>query len=260
MGATHAVDSSGLEDTTTESYWIASTRPFQVLVFLLPLVALYEFGSFMWLDQAVAQSLAARAILRTLFELFGIAGVHIPAIALVTILISWHLIERRPWTARLGVTTAMGLESLVWAMPLLVLAAMTGVFGRGGGGLEAMSSGARATIAIGAGVYEELVFRFALMALIHGFLVDICGVRRRLGDVMTIAASAFVFAAYHNPVVIGSDGVSHLDSGALIFFLGSGVFLAGLFLGRGLGIAVGAHVIYDLVVLVAVPAFDRGGG
>jgi len=214
----------------------------------------------MWLDHAVAQSLAARAILRTLFELFGIAGVHIPAIVLITTLISWHIIERRPWTARLGVTAAMGAESLIWAMPLLVLAAMTGMFGRSGGGLDELTGGARATIAIGAGVYEELVFRFILMALVHGLLVDVCGVRRRLGDTMTIAASAIVFAAYHNPVVTGSTGVSEIDLGALMFFLGSGVFLAGLFLGRGLGIAAGAHVFYDLIVLVAVPAFNRGGG
>ncbi|RNC81316.1 MAG: CPBP family intramembrane metalloprotease [Phycisphaera sp.] len=255
MSAADETDLAAVEETELESYWQESTRPLQVLVFLLPLVLFYEFGSVFWQQELATIGLAARRLLETLFEIFGVFGMHLPALTLVAVLVSWHLLERRPWRIRPSGLIVMAAESCIWAAPILVLAAMTGLLGGGVGDTFAeLPAGARATTAIGAGVYEELVFRFVLIAMAHGLLVDICGVREQLGNVLAVGFSALVFAAYHRS---GVDGQLHVA--AVIFFFASGVYLGTLFLGRGLGIAAGAHAIYDLLVLVAFPAISSGG-
>jgi hypothetical protein len=252
MNAADESEANVLEESDLDNYWHESTGPLQVLVFLLPLILFYELGSLIWQDELASVGLAARRLLSTLFELFGVVGMHLPAIALVTVLVSWQILERRPWRIRGSGLLVMAAESCVWAMPLLVLAAMTGLLGGVGGEFAEMPVGARATTAIGAGVYEELVFRFVLIAIAHGLLVDICGVRKQLGNILAVGFSALVFAGYHRSGV-GGD----LDVSALIFFFASGVFLGTLFLGRGLGIAAGAHAIYDLLVLVALPMMTK---
>ncbi|MCA9273675.1 MAG: CPBP family intramembrane metalloprotease [Phycisphaerales bacterium] len=244
-----------LEEAELESYWTTSTSPLQVLVFLLPFVAFYEIGSLVWQRELGATNLEARRILSTLFEIFGVVGVHLPAVALIAVLLSWQVIGRRAWRVDGRGLGVMAVESVVWALPVLVLAAMTGLLGGGGGegGIGSLPAGSRATIAVGAGVYEELVFRFALIAVVHTVLVDFSGMRQKLGDWFAVGFSALVFAAYHRAEVGG-----HIVFPALIFYLASGVYLGSLFLGRGLGIAAGAHAIYDLIVLVALPTLDRG--
>lgn len=250
---------SPLETGELDSYWTTSTSPLQVLVFLLPFVVFYEVGQAVWARELGGTSLEARRILSTFFEIFGVFGVHLPALALVTVLVTWQVMARRPWRVDARALGLMLAESMVWALPILVLAAMTGLLGSGGGGggeggIGSLSPGARATIAVGAGVYEELVFRFALIALVHMVLVDLSGMRKKLGDWTAVGFSALVFAAYHR-----SDVGGELVTGAVIFYLASGVFLGSLFLGRGLGIAAGAHAIYDLIVLVVIPGLSRGG-
>ena len=248
-------EETDLEEAELESYWTVSTSPLQVLVFLLPFVIFYEIGSLIWMNELGATNLEARRILSTLFEIFGVVGVHLPAIALIAVLVTWQVIERKPWRIDVRGLGLMGIESVVWALPLLVLAAMTGLLGSGGGegGIGSLSAGSRATIAVGAGVYEELVFRFALIAVAHTVLVDLSGMRQKLGDWFAVVFSAIVFAAYHRAEVGGQ-----VVTAALVFYLASGVYLGSLFLGRGLGIAAGAHAIYDLIVLVVLPAMDRG--
>ncbi len=255
MGASEEADAPFLDDAELENYWTISTSPLQVLVFLLPFVIFYEIGSLIWMSELGATNLEARRILSTLFEIFGVVGVHLPAAALIAVLISWQLIERKPWRVDVRGLGLMAIESVVWALPLVVLAGMTGLLGGGGGegGIASLSTGSRATIAVGAGVYEELVFRFALIAVVHTVLVDFSGMRQKLGDWVAVGFSALVFAAYHR-----SDVGGQIVLPALIFFMASGIYLGSLFLGRGLGVAAGAHAIYDLVVLVALPAMDSG--
>ena len=254
MSAVDEADATVLEESDLESYWQESTRPLQVLVFLLPLVLFYELGSLVWQDELASVGLAARRLLSTLFELFGVFGIHLPAIALISVLLTWQIIERRSWRISGSGLLLMLAESCVWATPLLVLAALTGLLGGVGGAFAEMPIGARATTAIGAGVYEELVFRFVLIALAHGLLVDICGVRKQLGNILAVGFSALVFAGYHN-----TGGSGELNVAAMIFFVTAGVYLGTLFLGRGLGIAAGAHAIYDLLILVALPMLSDGG-
>ena len=83
-----------------EPYARASKAPLHVLVFLLPLVIAYEIGSALYLSGAggaPAETIRATKILSRFFESFGAAGLYLPGVALVAVLLIWHVLERRPW-------------------------------------------------------------------------------------------------------------------------------------------------------------------
>ena len=58
-----------------------------------------------------------------------------------------------------------------------------------------------------------------------------------------VLISATLFSAYHYL------GAEPFQAGTFAFRLALGVYLAGIYVYRGFGIAVGAHTVYDLIVV-----------
>lgn len=226
-----------------------------MLVFLLPLLIAYEVGSIVYLAGHGAEAaLGARRVFSGFFELFGVAGLHAPPVILVVVLLVHHLMLRDPAQVRPWVLAGMGLESCVWAVPLLVfslaLAGRAPAVALGWGGLEPGAWAPRLTVAIGAGIYEELIFRLMLMTAAHFVLVDMLRVKDRAAQVAAVVLSAGGFVALH--VVFPPMGVA-MTARTAVFFTVAGVYFAGLYLTRGFGIVVAAHALYDTVVLLAFP-------
>ncbi len=236
------------------AWW--STRPLHILLFLAPLIAFYEVGSALYLSDsgpgAGAETIRALRLLNDFFTALGGAGLHLPAAALVVTLLIWHFIAKDPWTVKPGVLGLMLLESLAWTAPLLVLNEIVGEALRAAVALAQVSGPATdlsarapmelATIAVGAGLYEEMLFRMVLIALIHLVVVDLLRVPRRTGGLISIVVAALAFALYHE--------AGHADWGLLLFYFSAGVFFGGVYVWRGLGIAVATHAAYDLVALL----------
>jgi len=229
------------------------------LVFLLPLLLLYELGSILFLSdpgRGVVETIGARSILGGFFEAWGGASLHLPAVALTVVLLCWHVFERDPWRIRPRVLLAMLVESVLWTLPLLVfglLLAMDRPPPAAGvapptAALGGFSWQARLTLSAGAGIYEELLFRLILITAIHFVLVDLLRLSQGVGFVVAAVVSAVAFALYHN--------ISHPGGGAnlalLAFYTAAGLYFATLFIFRGFGIVVAAHALYDVVVLVAI--------
>src|SRR5690606_17654676 len=107
------------------------------------------------------------------------------------------------------------------------------------------------TLSIGAGIYEELLFRMILIAAIHFVLVDALRFKAQTGGVVAVLVSAVAFALYHD--LSGSD-----LSARFAAYFAAGVFFGALYLGRGFGLVVAAHALYDVAVLVLLPG--PGGG
>ncbi len=237
-----------------ETYWSLSTRPLHVLVFLAPLLVAFEIGSAVYLtspDQTVARTIQAKKLFSDFFELFGAAGLFIPAVALVTVLIVWHLMRRDRWTVNAGVIGGMALESVLWTLPLVVMAGLHSrtrglVAAPPGADLTEMAWQARVTISIGAGLYEEMLFRFVAIALAHMLLADLLRLSKLHSAIGSVAISAALFALYHDAVHVGGG----IDWGTLIFLFAAGVYLGVLYVSRGLGIVVATHAVYDVLVLV----------
>lgn len=237
-------------------YWTLSSRPLYALALLSPLVLLYELGSALYLTnsgEGVRQTIRAQRLLGEFFEATGIVGLFMPGIALVAVLLAWHVLRRDPWRLRPAVLAGMAVEAAAWVLPLLVLG---GVLGRSIVALAApdplseLGWQARATISIGAGLYEELLFRLVGLALLHFVLSDLAGMRDGLARALALAGSAIAFALYHD----ASFTATGANWSALGFYLAAGLFFGTLYLLRGFGIVVAAHAFYDLFVLVIFPA------
>ncbi len=257
-----------VEPIVAEGYAWWSTRPLHVLVFLLPLLIAYEIGLVVYLGAeggpGAGPDVAARQIFVRLFASMGVGGAHVPALLMVAILVAWHLIARDKWRIRPGTLAGMAGEALLWMFPLLVLGAIgpgaiesllaqateAGAPGTGNGGLESLSWQSRLTLSIGAGLYEDLLCRLVAIALLHLILADVLTLpewQARLGAVL---GSAVLFAMLHD--LNGPDGSINWSIAGT--YVAAGLYLAIVYLWRGLGICVACHALYDIVVLVIAPA------
>jgi membrane protease YdiL (CAAX protease family) len=102
------------------------------------------------------------------------------------------------------------------------------------------------TISMGAGLYEELLFRMIGILALHLIFVDLAKMSERVGTGLAILICAAAFSAYHN--VIGPRG--EVDALKAISLMAAGIYFGVVFATRGFGLAVGVHVIYDVYVLV----------
>ncbi|GIW73687.1 MAG: hypothetical protein KatS3mg103_0209 [Phycisphaerales bacterium] len=241
-----------------------SRTPLSVLVFLLPLIIVYELGLVLRHDELSAiGGVRAWAMLAEALQLLGVSpstvvGYSLPAAVIVAVLLCWHLLERHRWSVRPSVLAMMALESFAWMVPLLLMA---GVLARLGApphdptaqpmvpatvqSLANLSWQGRLVIALGAGLYEELLFRMALLALLHAVLADLCRLGPRAVLAIALPISAAAFALYHG--VWTSAG---LAVGPALLYLIGGLYLGAIYMLRGFGIAVGTHACYNTIVLV----------
>jgi membrane protease YdiL (CAAX protease family) len=244
-------------------YGVLSTRPLHILAFLSPLILLYELGSILYLSDdhgALIETIRAWRMLSAFFEAFGVAGFYLPGVALATVLLIWHFLERDRCAVRPAVLAGMLMESIGWVLPLLVLTVLAQrllpgnpVPGPAAGtpmqALQAMSWQAKTTISIGAGLYEELLFRMILIAGVHLILVDMCKSGEVLGRTAAVLVSTAAFALYHD-VRLSGGGV---NIAALLHYLIAGLYFALLYLFRGFGIAAAVHALFDILVLILLP-------
>lgn len=227
-----------------ERYWALSTQPLHVLVFLAPLILLYEAGSALFLTNAdtghLDATIRARALFSHFFELFGVGGAFLPGVAMIVVLFLWHLLAKYSWRIRPRTLGLMAVESIAWTLPLLVLAAATDRFRLAEASeIAEHSFGAGATIAIGAGLYEELLFRMIVITLAHFVLVDLLSLKETPGRILAILIAAIAFTLYH-----------HDWQTNYAFYLAAGMYLGGVYLYRGFGVVVATHALYDLVLLL----------
>ncbi len=219
-------------------------RPLEALVFLLPLIVVSELGS-RWFGVSAEFPEQGRVVafhlLRFFFQLFGSTGALMPALAVVAILLSTHVVSGQPWQVRKSAVGLMCLESMAWALPLLLINHWV----RLAQGPKPSEWLGQATLGIGAGIYEELVFRLILVTAIVMIGSDLLGRRQAVMLLVAIVVSALLFAAHHHPPV-GSDP---FDASRFLFRTLAGVYLGVIFAVRGYGLAAGTHAAYNLIVL-----------
>lgn len=256
------------------AYFELSKRPLQILLFVAPMMLVFELATWSHARRLSEPFLTVDAYQRfsEFFSQFGVSGLYMAGALIVLILLVWHLVTRDPWEVHLGVPIIMLCESIVLAVPLLVLDQLIGrlvplAFPEyaGWGALTAAVEGpiqlhelpwqTRLLLSLGAGIYEELLFRFLLILTLHMVLVDLLRVPRTLGGVLCIATSAVLFTLYHDLHL--PDGT--LDLHRVAFFGAAGVYFAAVYLIRGFGVVVGTHAMYDVFVVVIVPALGGGG-
>ena len=240
------------------SYITATTRPWNCLVFLLPILVLHQIGILVFTSPSPAgdtQVNAALAMLRGLFSLFGYGSLYFPGLVVVIVLLVWHWANGYPWQVRARTILGMAIESFLFAWPVwvlcnLVLAGSSQPAARGvllsADPSEFSSTVGMAVLMIGAGIYEELLFRLALISLVTALLTKIGSVSKEYALVVAAIVSALLFGIYHFHFM---GDIEIFDWRLFTFYFLGGVYFTGLYVFRGFGITVGAHIVYDLIVL-----------
>ena len=243
--------------TAGTSYWALSRAPRYSLTFALPLLLAYEGlaallgggaggvrnGADVWLKApfvlllgpqgglvfgvavvAVAVALVVRDARRTRAPLRGdvFAGMMAEAAAMAVVC-----------GLAVGLATARVLESL----PGLALAEV---------GLGSMRWPTKLMIALGAGLYEELLFRVVLVSGLVWLARRALGLGPAASALAATVGGAVLFALAHH---VGAYGEA-LTAPAFTFRMLAGLFFSGLYVLRGFGITAWTHALYDVMVLV----------
>jgi hypothetical protein len=229
-------------------YFQSTERPFASLVFLLPMVVLYEVGTRLFaydpLLDAEQRIIAFNLIQRFLY-FFGASGRFLPALTVVAILLAWHIANKDAWKVRPLHLLGMAFESVILSIPLFLLALALSQYLPLRASLYATDTGVdslllRLTKSIGAGVYEELVFRLIAFTVLSLVLVDVLKIRKGWAFLVILATTSVSFSAYHYL------GWEKYETQVFVFRTVAGLFFGIVFLCRGFGVTAGAHAVYDI--------------
>jgi membrane protease YdiL (CAAX protease family) len=96
---------------------------------------------------------------------------------------------------------------------------------------------------LGAGVYEEALFRLVLVPVLFG-LLKLLQTPQILASALAVTGSALLFSLAHH----AGSPAEPFTWFAFVFRWMAGVYFAWVFVIRGFGIAVGTHAAYDILV------------
>jgi len=254
------------------SYLESTSRPLYALCFLLPWIIIYEFGT-LWVNtELVGRTLTRKCVVAFIWltHFAQWIGMHprlvwlFPGFVVVVILIFWHLVSGHSWRVRPRWLGGMIVESVLFSLPLMALnAALSGSSLHAQALLNLNINGPdqsywdHLVTGIGAGIYEELVFRFILMGLLLMMMEDLIKIKKNYATLIAVSISSLLFALHH---YVG------FENGRLITFIAepftlvgfvfrtaAGVYFAVIFRYRGYGVTARAHAAYDIILKTLWP-------
>jgi hypothetical protein len=217
-------------------------------------------------------------------------------LAVVVILAALQLASRKGWRFWLGDILPMAVECILLAIPLIVLSMFlsgsnqhqsdtdqfanseiriqTGVVlrcfsvtdddlpataesGSDSGRWQEML--ANVVSGIGAGIYEELVFRLILIIALMVLFQDVFQMGHKSSIILSVFVSAALFGAYHHIVYLEGQFIqsSPFNWAEFSFRTIAGIYFAALFAIRGFGITAGAHAFYDIIAVFMNAFFSQ---
>jgi hypothetical protein len=240
------------------SYWEVSRAHRYSLLFALPLLLLYEgLAAALAYDPSVGGVRnGADVLIKGLFT--AAAGRRGPLLFMAVVIgVSLWLVRRdlrangrelKAWVFGEMVREAAALSIVFGIVVGALTARILGPLGAlaAGADIEAMGWPARLMLSLGAGLYEELLFRVVLVsALANGARLALGWGRGTAGTVATLLG-ALIFSAFHYVGPYGEDFA--LES--FTFRAIAGVMFSALYLTRGFGITAWTHAMYDVMVLM----------
>jgi hypothetical protein len=225
------------------------------LLFALPLLLLYEGLSFALTGSAVeGVRNGADVLLKSLFLALG--GRHGLTVFNAVLFTAGAVLVWRDRKAARG-----PLERRVFALMFVESAVYAALFGVVVGGLTALvldpprllqiGGGAldvptQLVISLGAGIYEELLFRVLLTGGLLWLLRAGLGMGRAGAAALAVPVSALIFSAFH---YVGAYG-DRFTAASFTFRAIAGVVFSVMYVTRGLGITAWTHAMYDVLVTV----------
>lgn len=264
-------------------YYARTARPIYGLWFILPFIILYEVLVLMVNPQllsapasnirgAVVSFVWVQNFLQSLGMTTKNAWLFAPAVVIFTLLML-QMTCRESWKVKLTDFLIMAGECIALAIPLIVLAL---VLNRGPKPQPAAGVFNEITVCnsitplqtnqadtsphhrnvkmdiltgIGAGIYEELIFRLVLISISMTFFELILGMPKLNSIIASVIISSVLFSLHHHYVFLNGQFASSEVFRILPFAFRTiaGVFFAIIFAVRGFGIAAGTHAFYDII-------------
>lgn len=242
-----------------QAYWRASRAPRYSLLFALPLLLAYE---------ALAASLPAATrgglrngadvLLQQLFVL--LAGRDGPLIFWGIVIVGGLAfvvrdLRRHPGGLSVGVFGVMAVESAALAVACGVVVGtvttrLLGALAIQNGAVTELGWPTRLMLSLGAGLYEELLFRVLLVGLLAWLARRVLGWLPFAAGAFAVVLGALIFSAFH---YVGPYG-DRLELFSFTYRMVAGLFFSALYVLRGFGITAWTHALYDVLVLIVVPA------
>ncbi len=234
-------------------YLTVSKSPLYSFIFTLPLFLLYEVGIFLISSRDIDQLRnGADVLMRQVLESFGIYGMYgFGGTFLIGFLIAFIRQKKNLRTSEIEsrFLLIMFFESIAWATLLVIMMIKIPTF------LSLSNEDhliQQVVLAIGAGIYEEFVFRVLLisgLAILFGLIFNWGEFGKTF---LSVIISSAIFSIFH---FFGSYGDTFSFPLFFVRFF-AGIFLAMIYIFRGFGITAYAHSIYDLFVLVYITTND----
>ena len=223
--------------------------PLYSFLFTLPLFIIYEIGLLLSTSEDLSYLRnGADALMRRMLSIFGIDGLFwISGVFLFGFLIIYFL-QKYSWNEydiKSNYFLSMVLESIIWSYVLFIFMSNMHILLMATNGYRVIQN---VTLAIGAGIYEEILFRVILIFLFNYTFSLVFRWNNYLNTGISIVFASVLFSLFH---FIGEFGDYFSFDIFMIRFL-AGIALGILYCFRGFGITAWTHSLYDLIVLTRI--------
>ena len=256
------------------SYAERTSRPIYALVYLLGFMIAFMIGTILIQPSAMSQSLSEPQVrvvafiwVQNIMQYLGFsprAALIGTPLVVVVILLALQITSKTSWHVKLEDMFLMLVESVLLSVPLIVLSLLLNRQGAvsntalAGQGAEIQSLlWSDIVTGIGAGIYEELVFRLILICLLMLIFQDLFGVEKKPAVIWSVLISAILFSAHHH-IFFANGQFYHGDTftiGKFVFRTIAGGYFAVLYAVRGFGITAGTHAFYNILAALARTLF-----
>ena len=236
------------------TYWRTARQPRYSLSFALPLLAAYEALAFLLsgLQMAGVRN-GADVLLKSLFVGFGGRhGLAVFGVLLVGggVAVVWRDV-RRSGRIQPRYFLIMAGEAVLYALTFgLVAGTLTGLLlasaAPSGDVAAGMNLPVQLMISLGAGIYEELLFRVLLVSGLAIIARRLLGWSAARASLVAVVLGALIFSAFH---YVGPYG-DRLTLGSFTYRAIAGLLFSGLYVLRGFGITAWTHALYDVSLAV----------
>ncbi|MFQ5636421.1 MAG: type II CAAX prenyl endopeptidase Rce1 family protein [bacterium] len=178
-------------------------------------------------------------------------GLHFGIVLfIVGLCVAWLLKDNgkevRTWLQNPIFIVGNVLESLLYGLLLgVIIGGITGFF-LSQQSLSAETRVIELVMNLGAGIYEEFIFRFILLSGLVSFFKKTMPRKYIIGYGVAVIISSLIFAASHHLPVF----VEPMLYEAFLFRFFAGICFAAIFIFRGYGVAAYSHSFYNLFLML----------
>ena len=229
------------------SYWKVTKNIYYSLLFIFPMLFLYEMLCWIQFSGKAAEIRnGADVFLRQFIMGFGKHSESIYGLLLIIVFFGIIFFNRNVLNKghiKFTFLLYMLAESLLWSLGFLILMSISEKIILSI--LERNIIPEQFYLAIGAGIWEELLFRVCAIGLCLSLLRKIIKYSGIFSALIAILFAAVLFSLFH---YIGPFG-DIFTYKSFYIRTWAGIFLGSLYLFRGLGITVYTHIFYDMAII-----------